>query len=126
MVQILNITESWFLSLVYFRYVWKLLYAYMLGYDIDFGHFQVRPRTAVQRCVARVRRGTTSRPWSSAPHRNSVRRLPGTALSCQLNSAELRETSMLEDFRRFRRSFPAFWMPTFSSIRQQFTTFGAR
>ena len=23
------------------RYVWKLLYAYMLGYEIDFGHFQV-------------------------------------------------------------------------------------
>jgi len=22
------------------KYVWKLLYAYMLGYDIDFGHFQ--------------------------------------------------------------------------------------
>lgn len=22
------------------RYVWKLLYAYMLGYEIDFGHFQ--------------------------------------------------------------------------------------
>ena len=22
------------------KYVWKLLYAYMLGYDIDFGHIQ--------------------------------------------------------------------------------------
>ena len=38
--------------------------------------------TAVQRCaVRRVRRVFASRLWSSAPHRNSVRRLPGTALS---------------------------------------------
>lgn len=29
------------------KYVWKLLYAYMLGYDIDFGHFQ-----AVELCSA--------------------------------------------------------------------------
>ena len=34
--------NHWFIYFI-FRYVWKLLYAYMLGYDIDFGHFQVRP-----------------------------------------------------------------------------------
>jgi AP-2 complex subunit alpha len=24
------------------RYVWKLLYVYMLGYDVEFGHIEVR------------------------------------------------------------------------------------
>jgi hypothetical protein len=31
------------------RYVWKLLYIYMLGYEVEFGHMEVRTRAAAVR-----------------------------------------------------------------------------
>lgn len=34
------------------KYVWKLLYIYMLGYDVEFGHKQAADLIPVNRCVS--------------------------------------------------------------------------
>ncbi len=71
--------KVWHVSMHPNRYVWKLLYAYMLGYDIDFGHFQaelyalgytsglwVNVCQAVELCSASKFSEKTagSRPWT--------------------------------------------------------------
>ena len=56
------------------KYVWKLLYAYMLGYDIDFGHFQAQKIKDLDFALALARR------LSCAQHQSSVKRQRGFAL----------------------------------------------
>lgn len=33
------------------KYVWKLLYIYMLGYDVDFGHMEAVSLISSYKCV---------------------------------------------------------------------------
>ncbi len=37
------------------KYVWKLLYIYMLGYEIDFGHKQACDLCAAEKCDPNLR-----------------------------------------------------------------------
>ncbi len=41
------------------RYVWKLLYIYMLGYDVEFGHMEARERAPAPACGVAARQLTT-------------------------------------------------------------------